>query len=225
MSPSDADRKPSPLDRTLGLFGDVRAGEGPIVLLMALNVFVVLFAYYVLKTVREPLILASGGAELKSYAAAFQALTLIGYVISFPSTSEPTLGTGKWAVGPTAVVLRQSGPTTVGVLWNQVWSVAGAENREDVSQMFLQPFVAYNTKSHWTFTLQSETTANWKAETDKWTVPIIREALVLRALPGQLRVRRRDLRGTLASGSYLEAPRGYNHPPAAEEVRRGSIAR
>jgi len=47
---------------------------------MALNVFLLLVAYYVLKTVREPLILASGGAELKSYAAAFQALTLIGYV-------------------------------------------------------------------------------------------------------------------------------------------------
>ena len=58
----------------------MRAGEGPIVLLMALNVFLLLVAYYVLKTVREPLILASGGAELKSYASAFQALTLIGYV-------------------------------------------------------------------------------------------------------------------------------------------------
>ena len=58
----------------------MRAGEGPIVLLMALNVFLLLVAYYVLKTVREPLILASGGAELKSYAAAFQAVTLIAYV-------------------------------------------------------------------------------------------------------------------------------------------------
>ena len=47
---------------------------------MALNVFLLLVAYYILKTVREPLILATGGAELKSYAAAFQALTLIAYV-------------------------------------------------------------------------------------------------------------------------------------------------
>jgi AAA family ATP:ADP antiporter len=80
MSTSDAEPRPSALDRALAVFGDVRAGEGPIVLLMALNVFLLLVAYYVLKTVREPLILASGGAELKSYAAAFQALTLIGYV-------------------------------------------------------------------------------------------------------------------------------------------------
>ena len=69
-----------PLDRALRLFGDVRAGEGATVLLMCLNVFVLLMAYYILKTVREPLILLAGGAELKSYAAAAQALTLVAYV-------------------------------------------------------------------------------------------------------------------------------------------------
>ncbi|MCM3905921.1 MAG: hypothetical protein ND866_29915, partial [Pyrinomonadaceae bacterium] len=73
-------RPPGPLDRFLGIFGDVRAGEGATVLLMSLNVFLLLVGYYVLKTVREPLILMAGGAELKSYAAAAQALTLIVYV-------------------------------------------------------------------------------------------------------------------------------------------------
>jgi AAA family ATP:ADP antiporter len=68
------------IDRALRLFGDVRAGEGATVLLMCLNVFLLLLAYYVLKTVREPLILMAGGAELKSYAAGAQALTLIAYV-------------------------------------------------------------------------------------------------------------------------------------------------
>jgi AAA family ATP:ADP antiporter len=71
---------PGPLDRLLGIFGDVRAGEGGTVLLMSLNVFLLLVAYYVLKTVREPLILMAGGAQLKSYAAAAQALTLVVYV-------------------------------------------------------------------------------------------------------------------------------------------------
>jgi hypothetical protein len=96
----------------------------------------------------------------------------VGPVISFPSTSEPTLGTGKWSVGPTVVVLKQKGPWTVGALINQIWSVAGSDERQDVNQMFLQPFAAYNTKSLWTITLQSETTANWEAEDDKWTVPV-----------------------------------------------------
>lgn len=95
----------------------------------------------------------------------------VGPVLSLPSTSIPTLGTQKWSVGPTAVVLKQSGPWTVGMLWNQVWSIAGNDDREDVSQMFLQPFVARQ-KGSWTITLQSETTANWKADDDKWTVPV-----------------------------------------------------
>jgi len=47
---------------------------------MSLNIFLLLVAYYVLKTVREPLILMAGGAQLKSYAAAAQALTLVVYV-------------------------------------------------------------------------------------------------------------------------------------------------
>ena len=71
---------PNGLDRFLRIFGDVRAGEGRLILLMFLNVYFLLMAYYILKTVREPLILASGGAELKSYAAAFQAVVLIAYV-------------------------------------------------------------------------------------------------------------------------------------------------
>ena len=68
------------LDRALCIFGDVRAGEGVTVLLMFLNVSFLLVAYYILKTVREPLILTGGGAELKSYAAAVQAVVLIAYV-------------------------------------------------------------------------------------------------------------------------------------------------
>lgn len=34
----------------------------------------------------------------------------VGPVVSLPSTSEPTLGTGKWSIGPTALVLKQTGP-------------------------------------------------------------------------------------------------------------------
>jgi AAA family ATP:ADP antiporter len=70
----------APLLKLLRLFGDVRDGEAATVLLLMLNIFVTLAGYYVCKTVREPLILTSGGAELKSYAAAGQALLLMGFV-------------------------------------------------------------------------------------------------------------------------------------------------
>jgi len=61
----------SPLDRILGVFSDVKGGEGLTAVLLMLNIFLLLASYYLLKTIREPLILAgSGGAEVKSYAAA-----------------------------------------------------------------------------------------------------------------------------------------------------------
>ena len=80
MSAPIPEPQPGTLDRALRVFADVRPGEGRTVLLMCLNVSVLLISYYVLKTVREPLILLGGGAELKSYAAAGQALALIVYV-------------------------------------------------------------------------------------------------------------------------------------------------
>lgn len=70
----------SPLDALLGVITDVRAGEGARALLMMVSVFLLLCAYYVIKTVREPMLLASGSAELKSYAAAGQAVALLGFV-------------------------------------------------------------------------------------------------------------------------------------------------
>jgi AAA family ATP:ADP antiporter len=41
------------LERGLRLFTDVRAGEGRVALLMFLNVFLILCAYYLLKPLRE----------------------------------------------------------------------------------------------------------------------------------------------------------------------------
>jgi hypothetical protein len=96
----------------------------------------------------------------------------VGPVISLPSTTIPTLGTEKWSAGPTVVVLKQTGPWTYGALWNQVWSFSGNPDREDVSQMFLQPFVAYQATHTVTLTVQSESTANWEADDQQWTVPL-----------------------------------------------------
>ncbi|MCK6548996.1 MFS transporter [Myxococcota bacterium] len=72
---------PSFLDRFLRLFSDVRAGEGVTALAMLCSIFLLLVSYYVLKVVREPLILATpNGAALKSYASAGQAIVLMGFV-------------------------------------------------------------------------------------------------------------------------------------------------
>jgi ATP:ADP antiporter, AAA family len=77
---SDAPGERGVLERALGVFADVRRGEAGRALLMLANLFLLLVGYYILKTVREPLILATGGAELKSYAAAGQAVLLMGFI-------------------------------------------------------------------------------------------------------------------------------------------------
>jgi hypothetical protein len=96
----------------------------------------------------------------------------VGPAINLPSTSIPSLGTEKWSAGPTVVVLKQSGKMTFGTLWNQIWSFSGNSDRPDVNQMFLQPFFAYQATRTVTVTLQSETTANWEVDENRWTVPI-----------------------------------------------------
>jgi AAA family ATP:ADP antiporter len=72
----------SRLERFLNIFADVHPGEGATALLLALNVFLILMAYYVLKPVREALILGEGSAELKSYMSAGQ-VVLLAFVVPY----------------------------------------------------------------------------------------------------------------------------------------------
>src|SRR6478752_6920554 len=75
--------KKSGLDRALSLFADVRRGEGLTAVLLLTNIFLLLICYSVIKTVREPLILLGGGAEVRSYAAAGQAILLMAFVPAY----------------------------------------------------------------------------------------------------------------------------------------------
>jgi ATP:ADP antiporter, AAA family len=77
------EKKRNWVDNALRIFGDVRGGEGITALLMTTALFLILVAYYIIKVAREPLILASGGAEMKSYAAAGQAVLLLGFVPAY----------------------------------------------------------------------------------------------------------------------------------------------
>jgi hypothetical protein len=94
----------------------------------------------------------------------------VGPVFLIPTATDDFLGTEKFGIGPTAVVLKQEGPWTIGILANQIWSVAGNDDRADISSTFLQPFVSYTTKDAWTFSLNTESSYDWKRE--EWSVPI-----------------------------------------------------
>jgi len=71
------------LERLLSPIADVRRGEAASALLMALTMFLTLGGYYLLKTAREAFILSEGGAEVKSYSSAGQALLLLAIVPAY----------------------------------------------------------------------------------------------------------------------------------------------
>ena len=96
----------------------------------------------------------------------------VGPVGLYPSGSDPLISSEKWGAGPTGVALKQSGGYTYGLLVNQIWSFEGASDRDEVNQMWFQPFFSYTTKKATTATLNTEATYKWKAEETKATIPI-----------------------------------------------------
>ncbi len=94
----------------------------------------------------------------------------IGPVILIPTATDDLLGGGKWGIGPTFVALRQNGPWTIGALGNHIWSVAGSDNRSDISSTFIQPFINYGTPTAVTYALNTESSYDWKSE--QWSIPV-----------------------------------------------------
>jgi len=88
-----------------------------------------------------------------------------GPALLIPTATNEYLGTKKFGCGPTALVLKQGKGLTIGFLANQVWSVAGDEDRQDVSQLFLQPFFSHSFPSGASIGGNFEMTQNWEART------------------------------------------------------------
>lgn len=93
----------------------------------------------------------------------------VGPVFLVPTATDPLLGTEKWGIGPTVVVLKQEGPWTYGTLANHIWDFAGDDARSSVNVTYLQPFVSYITPSKTTFSLSLDSTYDWQGQ--QWTVP------------------------------------------------------
>ncbi|WP_075352223.1 hypothetical protein [Algoriphagus marinus] len=98
----------------------------------------------------------------------------VGPAFLIPTGTNDFLTAKKFGMGPTAVALKQTNGWTIGGLVNQIWSVAGDVDRQDLSQMFVQPFVNYNWKSGAGIGANIEWTQNWKASTTTiWLNPTI----------------------------------------------------
>src|SRR5438046_10441903 len=93
------------VERLIG--AEVRPGEWHLVLLFFVNLFLLLMAYYILKVIREPLILLGGGAVHRSYARGLQAGVLVLAVPGYSLVAnrvEPSRLV-KWALGFCVVTL------------------------------------------------------------------------------------------------------------------------
>lgn len=95
-----------------------------------------------------------------------------GPAILLPTATDDQLGSGKWGLGPSLVVLTMNGPWVYGVLVNNVWSVAGDKDRGDVNAFLLQYFINYNMADGWYVVSAPIITANWEAPSEgRWVVP------------------------------------------------------
>lgn len=87
----------------------------------------------------------------------------IGPAITLPTATDARLGSEKWSAGPTAVILTQPKPWSLGVLARQLWSFAGSSSRADVNQFMIQPFVNYNLDDGWYLYSDPAIVVNWEA--------------------------------------------------------------
>jgi hypothetical protein len=95
----------------------------------------------------------------------------LGPVVELP-TGGAERGTQKWSLGPSIVVLAQPGPWTLGILANNVWSIAGDSEGGDVNKGLIQYFIVRQLGDGWYVNSAPIITVNWKADSgQRWVVP------------------------------------------------------
>jgi hypothetical protein len=95
----------------------------------------------------------------------------VGPAALLPTATDDLLGQDQWALGPTAVALKQTDAGwTYGALVNQLWSVSGGDDRPEVNAMFLQPFLTKGLGKGQNLAFNFESTYDW--ERGQWTIPL-----------------------------------------------------
>lgn len=96
----------------------------------------------------------------------------LGPSFSFATATDRSLGSGKDSLGLSIAFLTIQGPWLIGSLITDVASVGGREDRKNVHQFLIQPFVDDNFSAAWHLASSPIITADWKASSgNKWTVP------------------------------------------------------
>ncbi|WP_291149522.1 hypothetical protein [Flavobacterium sp. UBA7680] len=94
----------------------------------------------------------------------------VGPAFLIPTATDELLGTEKFGVGPSVLVMHQGKGLSVGFIANQIWSVAGNEDRADFNQFYTQIFLSHSYKSGASLGISSEITQNWEGNTTLITI-------------------------------------------------------
>ena len=88
-----------------------------------------------------------------------------------PTATDDALGSDKWGLGASVIVLTMPTPWVIGSLFSNVKSVSGSGD-QDFYLFSWQYFVNYNMSDGWYLTSAPLITANWEADSDnRWTIP------------------------------------------------------
>ena len=94
-----------------------------------------------------------------------------GPVFLLPTATDELLGSEKWGAGPTVLALQQTPEGwTYGALVNHIWSFAGDDDRNEISNTFIQPFLSRQFAGGRTITVNLESSYDWIGE--HWNVPV-----------------------------------------------------
>ena len=123
-----------------------------------------------------------------------------GPVLLLPTATEDAFKSKQWGLGPTVVALRQQHGWTYGALANHIWGINDPDDRRQISATFLQPFLTFTTPAAVTYSLNTESSYDWKAE--QWTVPINASVSKLTSIGNQ------KVSFQVGGRYYADAPRG-----------------
>jgi hypothetical protein len=92
-----------------------------------------------------------------------------GGVVNLPTATDELLGYQKLGIGPSTVMVKQTGGLTLGLLWNHIWSIAGP-GKYPMSVTMVNPWISYMWLNTTSVDFETETSYDWHI--DKWIIPL-----------------------------------------------------
>ena len=95
-----------------------------------------------------------------------------GAVTVWPTNSDDALGSDKFSVGPSVVLVYMTKKYLLAGVISQWWSAGGDPDAADVSAFYFQPIFTYFLQKKWYLTAAPIVTANWESDGEKWNLPL-----------------------------------------------------